>query len=121
MTVHSTLFPDGEIRGQIRRGTACPLVSDVSEPSGRLSAVSVSPVPFRDVLRVRLESASGLEARLVLRDVLGRLALAQPVQVPAGESEVQMSTGDLPTGVYQLCLEARGGGVALLKTVMKGE
>ena len=121
MSIHSPLFPDGEIRGQIRRGVTCPLVSDVSEPGGGLSAVSVSPVPFRDVLQVRLESAAGLDGRLVLRDVLGGVALAQSVQVPAGESDVLVSAGHLPTGVYRLCLEVAGGAVVVLKTVVKGE
>ena len=119
MTIHSPDFPTGEIRGQIRRGATCPLVSDVSEPGGGVSAVAVSPVPFRDVLQVRLESVTDFEGRLVLRDVLGRLTLAQPVQVAAGESDVQVLTGSLPTGVYRLCLEVPGGAVLLLKTVVK--
>ncbi len=119
MIIHSPDFPTGEIRGQIRRGATCPLVSGVSEPGGGVSAVSVSPVPFRDALQVRLESITDFEGRLVLRDVLGCLALAQPVQVAAGETDVQVLTGGLPTGVYRLCLEVPGGAVLLLKTVVK--
>jgi len=119
MTIHTPLFPDGEIRGQIRRGTVCPLTSGVPELGDWVSAVAVSPVPFRDVLHVRLESLTNGAARLTLRDVLGELVFSQNLQLTAGENDVQAPTGHLPTGAYLLCLEAEEQPMAVLKRVVK--
>jgi hypothetical protein len=119
MTVHTPLFPDGEIRGQIRRGTACPLTSSVPELGGAVSAVRVSPVPFADVLQVRLESVASAEARLTLRDVLGGAVFSQNVRIAEGENSVSLLTGHLPTGAYLLCLEAEAKPPVALKRVVK--
>lgn len=120
MTVHSPLFPDGEIRGQIRRGTTCPLISDVSDLDGVVSEVRVSPVPFHETLQVYLSSTMITDARLVLRDVLGAEVAAQSIQLTEGENKVQISANGWPTGVYLLCLEVPGRSVSVLRTVVKG-
>lgn len=114
-------FPNGEIRGQIKRGFTCPEVVAVTDIDN-LSKVIVSPVPFQDVLNIDLASASGFKGRLVLRDILGVLALTQSVEITPGEQTFQMQTGNLPKGVYMLSLEIPGQHAdILLKKVVRVE
>lgn len=119
MTIHTPLFLDGEIRGQIRRGTVCPLTSSLPELSDVVNAVSVSPVPFRDVLRVRLESAAHTEARLTLRDVLGSVVFSQNLWLTVGENDMQLLAEHLLPGTYLLSLEVGRQPTVVLKRVAK--
>ena len=115
-------FPNGEIRGQIKRGFTCPEVVVAVTDLDNLSQVVVSPVPFQDVLNIDLASASGFKGRLVMRDILGVLALMQPVEIIPGEQTLQIQTGNLPKGVYMLSLEIPGQDAdILLKKVLRVE
>ncbi|MFN0214859.1 MAG: CHRD domain-containing protein [Saprospiraceae bacterium] len=110
----------GEIRGQVRRGFTCPEYVNGVTALDDIAQVRVSPVPFQDVLNVALESASGFEGRLVLRDILGVPVLTQTVQIVAGEQTLQIMTANLPKGVYALSLEIPGENeTVLLKKVVR--
>jgi hypothetical protein len=112
-------FPMGEIRGQVRRGFSCPEVVAVSELDN-LEQVLVSPVPFKEVLNVTLQSASAFEGRLVMYDMMGIPALTQSVQIQTGEQTIELQTNHLPKGIYSLSLEIPGQDAAvLLKKVVR--
>lgn len=114
-------YPDGEIRGQLRRGFSCPEVVAVTDLD-QVSAVVVSPVPFQDLLNVQFESTAKFEGRLVMRDILGVMAMTQTVQIVDGEQTIQIQTGNLPKGIYTLSLESPGQKTSvLLKKVLKVE
>jgi len=102
--IHSPAYPDGEIRGAVRRGFSCPLVSGVFTPN-EISQLAAYPVPFQDVLQVQLESRSDFEGYVVLHDLLGNVAFRQAVEFAAGEQHLQLPTGPLPPGAYRLSLE----------------
>lgn len=122
MQISAPGFPNGEIRGQIKRGFTCPEVVVAVTDLDNLSKVVVSPVPFQNVLNIELESASGFKGRLVMRDILGVLALMQPVEIIPGEQTLQIQTGNLPKGVYMLSLEIPGQDAdILLKKVLRVE
>lgn len=105
LSIPSASFPDGEIRGQIRRELSCPLVSGV-ESLGPVRAVEVYPNPFREELQVVFEARSAISGQLVLHDVYGKKVFAQHVECSAGGQQIQLHAGSLPLGVYRLTLNS---------------
>ncbi|MFN0037671.1 MAG: CHRD domain-containing protein [Saprospiraceae bacterium] len=121
MEIRTPAFPNGEIRGQIRRGLSCPEFVGVTTLD-HISKVRISPVPFQEVLNIELESREGFKGRVVLHDLMGVPALAQPVQVLPGGQTFQILTGNLPVGAYTVSLEMPSRNAAvLLKKVVKVE
>jgi hypothetical protein len=122
MKISTPGYPNGEIRGQIRRGISCPDLVSSSDIVSDVQGVAVSPVPFRDFVQVKLELSKPVEGRLVIRDMWGTAALTQAVQLAEGEQSVTLQTGILPAGLYALTLETTSdGGAVLLKKLMRVE
>lgn len=114
-------YPNGEIRGQIVRGFSCPEESGVSI-ANNVSEVTVSPVPFNDVINVAFDSQAPFEGRLVLYDILGVPTLTYPVDIVAGNQVYSIPTNSLPKGFYSLILETPGHGAGmLLKKLVREE
>ncbi len=119
MQLNTSMFPDGEIRGQIRRGLTCPDLVAVNELDN-VGGVVVSPVPFKDVLNIELESNSAFDAQIVVRDIMGVVSQIQPVQIVSGKQSIQIQTAYLTKGMYTLSLESAGQNTSmLLKKVVK--
>lgn len=119
--IGTTGYPDGEIRGQVRRGFTCPEVVAVTDLD-QIAEVKVSPVPFRDQLNVEFESSASFEGRLAMWDILGVRAMAQTVQIVDGAQTIQIQTGNLPKGIYTLSLETPNQNTSIvLKKVIKVE
>lgn len=113
--------PNGEIRGQVRRGYSCPELVSVSALE-QVQGVLVSPVPFRDYMTVELESKAAFEGRLIMHDLMGIRVLTQNVSLQAGAQTMRLTTGQLPVGMYTLSLEIPGENAGiLLKKVLKVE
>lgn len=111
--------PNGEIRGQVRRGFTCPEVVAVTDLEN-ISKVNVSPVPFQEVLKLDMQSNASFDGRLVMRDILGVVSLTQAIQIVEGEQTIQLQAGHLPPGIYTLSLESNSQDAAvLLKKVVK--
>lgn len=104
MILRTEYHPNGEIRGQIRRGFSCPDVSGV-ETVEQIRNIEVSPVPFIDHLNVRFNSERSFQGRLILHDMLGAPTVIQTVDIAAGEQTLHMMTAGLMPGVYTLNLE----------------
>lgn len=122
LQIGSTDFPNGEIRGQVRRGYSCPEVVVTVTELNNISQVTASPVPLQEVLNIGLESGSAFEGRLVMHDIMGVPALTQTVQIVAGKQTIQIQTNNLPKGIYTLSMEIPGQNTGmLLKKVLKVE
>ncbi len=120
MVLRTETWPEGEIRGQIRRGNlSCPEQSDIRLIS-EVSGVLVSPSPFNDVLTVKFESRRPFQAKLILRDMLGAPSLVQPVSVLSGTQTVSVQVPALIPGIYTLSLEIPGESGMLLRKIVKG-
>lgn len=118
MELYSPAFPDGEIRGQIRRKQTCPLLQSTVNELESIGGVAVFPVPFSDVLRVQLESFSAFDGKLILVNTLGQELLAQQVHITEGPQTLEMNTAALVPGIYQLVLQ--GVESKVLRIVVKG-
>lgn len=121
MILNTAAFPMGEIRGQIKRGFSCPEVSGLTVLDN-VSSTAVSPVPFRDVLHVYLESKATLDGRMVLYDILGAPAFSYPVKIIPGEQTFDIPTPYLTPGFYTLSLETTDKGSSrMLKKLIRQE
>ncbi|HAD12199.1 MAG TPA: hypothetical protein DCF33_07145 [Saprospirales bacterium] len=111
--------PNGEIRGQVRRGFTCPEVVSATSLE-QVTEVNVSPVPFNDFLNVSLTSKESFEARLIMHDILGAPAYVQNINIVQGEQNIAISTLQLPAGFYSISLEIPTENASvLLKKVVK--
>jgi len=121
VNISTTAHLSGEIRGQVRRGYSCPEIVPVTALD-QIGKVVVSPVPFRDVLNIELESVEAFDGRLVLHDMMGVQTIVKSVQINAGVQMLSLETGHLPRGTYTLSLEMPAGNTAvLLKKVLRVE
>ena len=113
MILRTADHPDGEIRGQIRRGFSCPDVSGVTN-LGQIRNIAVSPTPFTDRLNVQLTSDRSFQGRLILHDMLGAPAVVRTVDIIAGNQTLDFPAVGLLPGVYMLNLEIPGEGRSVL-------
>jgi hypothetical protein len=114
-------YPNGEIRGQVRRGFSCPEVVATTSLE-QISEVNVSPVPFNDFLNVTLSSKESFDARLVVYDILGVPSYTQQINVVEGEQNFALETQHLPPGFYSISLEVPSQNESvLLKKVVKAQ
>lgn len=119
MVLRTQTWPDGEIRGQIRRGSlSCPEQSDI-QLINQVSGIQVSPSPFNDVFTVRFDSRMPFDAVLILRDMLGAPALIQTASVSSGTQTFSVQAPALIPGVYTLSLEIPGQSSMLLKKIIR--
>jgi hypothetical protein len=120
MVLRTQTWPDGEIRGQIGRGSlSCPEQSDIQLIT-QVSGVQVSPSPFNDILTVKFDSKRPFQANLILRDMLGAPSLIQSVNVVSGEQTFSVQAPALLPGVYTLSLEIPGESGMMLKKIVRG-
>ncbi|MEY3194111.1 MAG: hypothetical protein RIQ78_207 [Bacteroidota bacterium] len=118
--IQTDTFPDGEIRGQIGRGLRCPAQSGLSEQQPDVRKVTVSPMPFKDVLQVSFDSQAAFDAHIVLYDMLGVRTLAFPVHIVPGNQALSIPTEALNGGYYTMVLENdNAGSVLLLKKLIR--
>ncbi len=103
LNISTAAFPDGEIRGQIRRELTCPLVTSVSEIGG--AEIGVFPNPFSEGFFVKISAENAFGGRLVLTDVLGKRVFEQKILVGGGEQVFEIFEKDLASGIYQVLIE----------------
>lgn len=114
-------YPNGEIRGQVRRQFTCPEVVSTQSVL-QLTEVNVGPVPFNDFLSITLNSKQSFDARLVVYDVLGVPSYTQAVKVVEGEQNFTLETKHIPAGFYSISLEVPTENESvLLKKVVKAQ
>ncbi len=104
MILQTADYPDGEIRGQIRRGFSCPDVSGIANID-QIRDIMVSPVPFTNQLTVQFTSDRSFQGRLILYDMLGAPAVVRTVEIIGGNQTLNIPTLGLLPGLYTLNLE----------------
>jgi len=99
LNVHTQNFPNGEIRGQVRRGAVCTENTvGIFERAARTEALSVWPVPVVDQLTIALPNGMISGATFEVVDLLGSTIMQRSINESG--STATMDVSQLPTGLY---------------------
>ncbi|MEO8588273.1 MAG: CHRD domain-containing protein [Flavobacteriales bacterium] len=99
LNVHTMGFPNGEVRGQVRRGAVCSdIMSGVMEDGPGADAFGVWPVPTQDQLNLWLPERMDANAVLEVIDVLGSVVAIHGIA--AHDRSASINVASLPAGVY---------------------
>jgi hypothetical protein len=94
--------------------------SEGAAPGVAVRLDSVYPNPVRDAGVVSFVLQAGSPVVLALYDILGRRVLTlADATFPAGEHDVRLDAGGLPSGLYVVRLESDGGTLARRLTVVR--
>ncbi len=89
----------------------CPVTPDNTlEPLAEPDVLQVRPNPSAGTATIYLKSEKSLETRLYITDLTGRLVFHTPVHVSAGENQIPLNPGDMPSGIYLLRITGVGNG-----------
>jgi CHRD domain/Secretion system C-terminal sorting domain len=99
--VHTTLNPNGEIRGQITKTLVddCATVS-IYEVKGIQLSVKAYPNPMNEMVHLDFESNESFEGKVMITDLLGRRMYMQDTKVLQGQNQLMIQTGNLNHGIY---------------------
>lgn len=83
------------------------------EPNVSPLAITVSPNPTTDRLRVQLDSPASASAQVLISNMLGEMVQTQTVQLSTGANQFELSLQALPAGTYLLRVATDKTGAAL--------
>lgn len=91
--------------GSVRRENEADFVLQIDNP------FEVTPNPFNDQLSIRYRLEEDSPVMITLYNGTGQAVRSaqQPGQLPAGDYEQVLETGDLPQGLYYLSLQSNAG------------
>lgn len=116
LNVHTGMFPNGEVRGQITRGLNC--AANVSATTPLLDAARLFPNPTSGAAELRFHAFEDFDGQLLLRNVMGQTLFRQNRRFEAGEQAWPLDLAALAPGLYFVEMRsARHGVVAAMKLV----
>ena len=99
LNVHTTAFPNGEVRGQVSRGAVCTEgITGLFEAADQADVLSVWPVPATDRLTVALPAGISGATTLQLVDALGSVVATRTINAYTGTMVVDVA--HLTNGLY---------------------
>lgn len=102
---HTTANPNGELRGQVTKMTACDaLTTSVTSVSNLLSNVAIFPNPTTGKLTLGVESIASSDYTLSVRNLLGATVYQQSLSFPEGYQQLELDLSDFSQGVYFITL-----------------
>ncbi|MCC6414049.1 MAG: CHRD domain-containing protein [Saprospiraceae bacterium] len=117
LNVHTTMFLNGEIRGQVQQGFSCITIISTAEPL--FEKQSVSPNPFTNTTELRLTAVKDFDGRLEMNDGEGALVYQEHLRIAAGEQVVPIRSESLPPGVYFVRISSLETGAFTVFKVIK--
>ncbi|MBI1223742.1 MAG: CHRD domain-containing protein [Bacteroidetes bacterium] len=115
LNVHTAANPGGEIRGQVHLGLLC--LVNATDFVSYVSDMTVFPNPAGDEATVRFESAQAFDGQMVLTNITGQQVSSQNINVAVGETSVNISLKNWPTGLYFGQIKSTDGSTLAFKLV----
>jgi hypothetical protein len=121
VNVHTALFPNGEVRGQVLHSGTCSNASTaVNELSKIVMDYSVYPNPSaNEWLNVSFTGLENAKGRLLLNDLSGRVVSENVIDINRGSNSYKIAN-DIKPGVYMLEIQI-GNERQLISRVMRTE
>lgn len=104
INLHTADNSDGEIRGQVLRGLACPNIGvGIAENTTEVfEDVVLYPNPVKDQLNLSLSAKETSTMNVQILDVQGRQVYSSSMNVSVGRNQRSIDTPTLPDGIYVL-------------------
>lgn len=119
INLHTSLAPNGEIRGQVIQGAAClKIVTGIPFiPDAITGSLVIYPNPVEGMATVSIFSERSEDMVMKLYDLQGRLLLTREIKLPSGNSAQYLDLSGYLPGVY--FVEVRSNSQSLVSKVEK--
>jgi hypothetical protein len=108
LEITNALYPNGELRGQVVKGTIFYAPTSIVESAAVLFNVSVYPVPAQNEMTIQYATNSSQVVRIQMTDMLGKLVFASTVENSRGAQQIQVDVSNLEAGVYLMSIMSEG-------------
>lgn len=103
VNIHTSAYPNGEIRGQAQGGFACSgILADLNEKELFSDAVGLYPNPSSEFITLDLNSLPDMPAGIIIQDILGREVYSCKVELISGHNNKQLDIKKLQKGMYYI-------------------
>ena len=105
---HTAANGGGEVRGQLGADLVqeC-LANGTFELNGQQLTVKIAPNPASDAVTLKFDSNEGLNAQIVVSDLMGRSVVSKNVEILRGVNEQNLNISNLPNGIYFVQLRSQ--------------
>lgn len=119
INLHTSLAPNGEIRGQVIQGAAClKIVTGIPFiPDAVTGSLVIYPNPVEGMATVSIFSERSEDMVMKLYDLQGRLLLTREIKLPSGNSAQYLDLSGYLPGVY--FVEVRSNSQSLVSKLEK--
>jgi hypothetical protein len=119
INLHTSLAPNGEIRGQVLHGAAClKIVTGIPFiPDAVTGSLVIYPNPVEGMATVSIFSERSEDMVMKLYDLQGRLLLTKEIKLPSGNSEQYLDLSAYLPGIY--FVEVRSNSQSLVRKLEK--
>ena len=107
VNIHTTSFPNGEIRGQVMQGSSCfTTQTSVTENETQIENLTLFPNPASNTLFLTFNAKEKDDVVVIISDILGRQVIVKNTCVTNGENKISVDIESLQSGIYnlQICL-----------------
>lgn len=110
INMHTSAYPNGEIRGQAERGFICvTIATGINQLEEKGYSLSLYPNPANENLSMNVESKNVQDVRIELNDITGKIIFSEEIKLTKGENNLTYSIDDLSQGVYFLSIKNSSG------------
>jgi Cu/Zn superoxide dismutase len=107
INLHTAANPNGEMRGQVLRGSVCfPGTTTGIEEKALPKSFAVYPNPSSGIVNVQIESSTSVPVQILVYDMLGKEVSAQMNKLNAGSNLLNLNISNLENGIYFIRIQS---------------
>ena len=101
INLHTAANPNGEIRGQVERGSYCfELPNGISENKTQVDNLSIYPNPVSNNFNITFNGKVKENATVIVSDIQGRQLFSQHINVTNGNNNILIDASNFSKGMY---------------------